>query len=368
MIVLNSAVGNYIRLNGEKYSYFAGNNYLGMANHPEIKKAAIEFIKKYGVNFAASRCTTGNADIHLELEKQLTSFKKKQDTVVFASGYQGNNIILEILKNKYSAVFMDQLAHPSIVSSVPKEITNINYYNHCNPAHLETLLEHHKRTNPLIITDGVFALTGEIAPLDKIYPLAKKYRAILIVDDAHSTGILGENGRGTPEYFNLPEDENIYQTETMSKALGSYGGFISGNKEFIETIRENSATYQASTSLPPAIVGASLASLKIIAENPELRHRLNEKSTKLREEISRMGFFTAGDGTPIIPVMFSKSEWAKGLSAFLEKKKIIAPYINYPVKLGKYMVRITVSANHTDDQIDKLLEILTKWKKKNGTD
>lgn len=368
MIVLNSAVGNFIRLEGKKYSYFAGNNYLGLADHPEIKKAAIEFVKKYGVNFAASRRTTGTADIHLELEKQLAGFKKNQDALVFASGYQGNSIILEILKNKYSHVFMDELAHPSIVGCVPREIANIYRYNHCDTNHLEMLLEKNRGTNPLIITDGVFALTGQIAPLDKIYVLVKKHNAILVVDDAHSTGILGQNGRGTPEHFNLPEDEAVYQTETMSKALGSYGGFISGSSSFIDLIRENSATYQASTSLPPAIIGASLASLKIITKNPDLRYRLNERSAKLRTEIYRMGFYTAGEGTPILPLMFSESERAKNLSAFLEKNRIIAPFIKYPVKLGKYMIRITVSANHTDDQINHLLEILTKWKKKNGTD
>lgn len=368
MIVLNSAIGNFIRLDGKKYSYFAGNNYLGLADHPEIKKAAIEFVKKYGVNFAASRRTTGTADIHLELEKQLSGFKKNQDTVVFASGYQGNGIILEILKNKYSAVFMDELAHPSIVGCVPREITNIYRYNHCDPNHLEMLLEQNMGANPLIITDGVFALTGQIAPLDKIYVLVKKHNAILVVDDAHSTGILGQNGRGTPEHFNLPEDEAVYQTETMSKTFGSYGGFISGRTSFIDLIRENSATYQASTSLPPAIIGASLASLKLIGENPGLRLQLLKISEGLKNEIKELGFHTNGGGTPIIPVMFSEAGQAQKLSAFLERNRIIAPFINYPVKLGKYMIRITVSANHTDDQINHLLEILTKWKKKNGTD
>ncbi len=368
MIVLNGAVGNYVRLDGKKYSYFAGNNYLGLADHPDLKKEASKFIKLYGVNFAASRRTTGTAEIHLELEKQLAVFKNTQESVVFASGYQGNSILLEVLKNKYSAVFMDQLAHPSIVAGIPREITKTYHYKHCDPNHLETLLEQSKGTRPLIITDGVFALTGEIAPLDKIYPLLKKFNGILVVDDAHSTGVLGKNGRGTPEHFNLPEDENIYQTETMSKALGSYGGFISGSIGLVDLIRENSATYQASTSLPPAIIGASQASLRIINENPGLRIHLLERSNELRQEIAAMGFHTAGDGTPIIPIMFSEAGLAKNLSIFLEKNKIIAPHINYPVKMGKYMVRMTVSASHTNEQTDQLLEVLTKWKKKNGTD
>lgn len=368
MILLNSAVGNFIKTDGKKYSYFAGNDYLGLANHPEVKKAAIKAIKLYGVNFAASRRTTGTSNIHIELEQQLASFKNKQNAVVFASGYLGNSILLDILRPVYSAVYVDQQAHSSIINSIPGNIKTVYYYNHCDPNHLETLLEQSKKTNPLVITDGIFALTGEIAPLDKIYVLVKKFSGMLVVDDAHSTGILGKTGKGTPEYFNLPNDENIYQTETMSKALGSYGGFISGSAGLIDLVREKSATYQASTALPPSIIGASLASLKIVNENPELCVQLHEKSKTLRNEIATLGFETNGNGTPIIPILFSNAEQAKKLSVFLEKKRIISPFINYPVKLGKSMIRITVSVNHTSTQTGQLLEVLNLWKKKYGTD
>ncbi len=367
MIILNSGVGNHVKHNGKKYSYFAGNNYLGLANHPVMKTASIQSIKKYGLNVSASRCTTGTADIHLELEKQLAIFKQKQDAVIFASGYQGNGILLEIMKNRYSAVFMDQLAHPSITGSIPRNIADIQYYNHCDTDHLENLLDRHKGSSPLIITDGIFALTGEIAPLDKIYPLVEKHNAILIVDDAHSTGILGDNGRGTPEHFKLDGEENIFQTETMSKALGGYGGFISGTKEMVNLIREKSATYQASTALPPPIVAAGIASLKIMYENPQLRIRLLENADKLRSEIIGLGFQTTKDKTPIIPIMLTTLSKAKDLSLFLESNEIIVPFVNYPVRQEKHMIRITVSASHTTDQIEILLKILKKWRDKNGT-
>ena len=144
MTILNSAVGNYIIHNHKKYSYFAGNNYLGLANHQDVKKAALKCIKKYGVNFAASRCTTGTAEIHIELEKKLAAFKNKENAIVFSSGYQGNSILLHVLKDRYSAVFIDQFAHPSIVSGIPKEISNIYYYRHCDSSHLENLIELHK--------------------------------------------------------------------------------------------------------------------------------------------------------------------------------------------------------------------------------
>ena len=367
MTILSSSVGNHIKCDGNKYSYFGGNNYLGLANHPVIKKASIRSIKLYGNNFSASRLTTGTADIHLELEKQLASFMQKQDAVVFASGYMGNGILLDILKSRYSTVFVDELAHPSITGSIPRGIENIQYFNHRDASHLGSLLEHHQRLNPLVITDGVFALTGEIAPLDKIYPLVEKHNAILVVDDAHSTGVLGENGRGTAEHFNLDWAENIYSTGTMSKALGGYGGFISGTNELTDLIREKSATYQASTSLPPSIVATGIASLEIIQKNPGLRVGLLERARELRNEIIGLGFQTTTDNTPIIPIMLAELSRAKDLSLFLENNRIIAPFMNYPVKLKGHMIRITLSASHTVEQIEKLLKMLKKWRDKNGT-
>lgn len=363
MIVLNSGIGNYIISNGKRYSYFGGNNYLGLATHPEVKAACIESVKKYGANFSASRCTTGTADIHLELEKQLSDFKGKQATVIFPSGYQGNSILLEILKDKYSAVLVDRFAHPSISAAIPRDNVKLLHYNHCDTDHLESLLDQHERHSTLVITDGIFALTGEIAPLDKIYPLVKKYRSVLVVDDAHATGVLGKTGKGTPEHFSLPEDSCIYQTETMSKALGSYGGFISGNKALTDLIREKSTTYQSSTSLPPPVIAAGIAAIKIMRENPDLRVNVLEKARSLRDSIYLLGFQTTKNETPIIPIILSSAEEARNLSFFLEEQELIVPFVNYPVKHEIHLLRITVSANHSTDQIELLLKMLKKWKK-----
>jgi len=364
MIVLDSGIGNYIYSNGKKYSYFAGNNYLGLASHPAVKEAAIRAVEKYGVNFSASRQTTGTSDLHLELENSLALFKGKQNAVVFASGFQGNTILLDILKDRYSSVFCDRNAHASILAGIPDSVANVAFYDHCDASSLENLLNKSKSGHPLIITDGVFSLTGETAPLDRIYPLVKKHNGLLVVDDAHSTGILGNTGKGTPEFFNLPEDEEVFQTETMSKALGGYGGFISGNSNLTKLIREKSATYQASTALPPPIAAAGIASLKIVRENPGLRHRVLENASTVRDEVIRMGFRTTGSGTPIIPVIFDSSAKAKSLSLFLEEQRIIAPFMNYPVKVEMHQIRITVSAIHTTGQIEILLDMLHQWKKK----
>ena len=362
MFVLENGIGNYIKLKNKRYSYFAGNNYLGLANHPALKKEAISSIDKYGISFSASRNTTGTSELHLELEKLLSEFKNKNDSVVFASGYMGNKILLHALQDQYSALFIDESAHPSIPDGIPPDISNVYFYDHCNSEHLERLLKKKNKQRPLIITDGLFALTGEIAPLDKIYPLAKKYNAILIVDDAHATGILGENGRGTPEHFQLDGAENIYQSETMSKALGTYGGFISATKNIITKIRDKSSVYIGSTSLPPPVVSAGCSAIKILKQHPELRSGLFENASYIRKEIQKMGFLTTPDNTPIIPLFFNSRENAIKLSEFLEENYFIVPYIKYPVKMDKFLVRLTASTTHTKDQIERLLELLKKWR------
>jgi 7-keto-8-aminopelargonate synthetase-like enzyme len=367
MVILEGGIGNYVYSNGRKYSYFGGNNYLGLANHPAVKKAVIQAVRKYGINFSASRRTTGSASIHFELEKELSLFKGKEDTVVFASGYQGNSILLEILKDNYSIVLADQLAHASIMAAIPCE-KKLICYDHFDADNLEQLIGSNNVSRPLVITDGVFALTGEIAPLDKIYPVVKKHKGLLVVDDAHATGVLGKTGKGTPEYFNLPEDENIYQTETMSKALGGYGGFISGTRELTELIREKSTTYQASTALPPPVVAAGIASLKIINENPGLRIRVIEEAVSLKENIASLGFKITQDETPIIPLIMSTADRAENLSLFLEKNGIIVPFMNYPFNREMHILRIAITASHSIAQIKTLLDNIKKWIKTNGKD
>jgi len=368
MIILNSGVGNYIYSKGKKYSYFGGNNYLGLANHPDIIAEAVEYINRYGVNFSASRRTTGTSDIHLELERELSVFKGTQDSVIFASGYLGNGILLETLKNRYSSIFYDEYAHPSIMGGIPRSIVNVKPYKHSDPDHLAMILDQHSESKPLIITDGVFALTGEIAPLDRIYPLVEKHQALLIVDDAHSTGILGKTGKGTFEHFNLPESGNMYQTETMSKALGCYGGFISGSMEFTDSVRDTSPAYQSSTALPPPIVAAGIAALKIIGKTPELRIQLLQKAATFKEEINSLGFHTVRDNTPVAPLIFSDAATARNLSLSLEENGIIVPYVQYPIKMDMHILRISITVDHTTGQTENLLRLLKKWKEKNGKD
>jgi 7-keto-8-aminopelargonate synthetase-like enzyme len=366
MIALDSGVSNYIQMEGRRYSLFSGNNYLGLSSHPALKKAARESLEKYGLNAAAARQTTGTTTVHLELEKELSDFKHQEDTVVFASGYMGNGIMLHALRDQYNAVFIDEAGHPSIFDGIPRDIHQVHRYKHCNLQHLEDLLKKHRNVKPLIISDGIFALTGEIAPLDELHSLAVKYGAVLVLDDAHATGVLGKNGTGTPEYFNLQDTGQVYQTDTMSKAMGVYGGFISSSKTIINRIRESSMAFLASTALPPPIASAACTSVRIIREHPGLRAMLSRNADEIRKGITSLGLQTSGAPTPIIPIYFSSLEKARQLSDYLKENGMIVPCVQYPVFTDKFIVRITVSAVHTMDQIEELIAIIKQWNLKHG--
>ncbi len=367
MVIIEGSVSNYIKSDDKTYSYFAGNNYLGLANHPDVVKDVIRAVEKYGVNFSASRQTTGTSELHLELEKLLSEYTDKPASVVFASGYMGNRILLHILKDKYSAIFFDELSHVSFRDGFPAQLSELYPYDHCNIEHLETLLKKHRKFKPMIVTDGIFPVTGEITPLNEIVQLARQYDATVIVDDAHAVGILGPNGRGTADHFSIDATDKIYQSATMSKAFGAYGGFISAGEEIIDAIRKESSMYLASTALPPPLLAAALSAVRIIRQQPELRKSLMVNANRIREGVKNLDLITNNEGTPIIPLFFNSEKEAVDLSLFLEKNNIIVPYVKYPVKLDKFIVRITGSAIHTNDQIENLLSVLKKWKNRYGS-
>lgn len=340
---------------------FAGNDYLGLARHPGLVQAATKALEKYGVNFFASRQTTGSSAVHVELENLLATFKDQQDALVFASGYLGNKLLLDALRDRYDLIFADALAHPSILEGIPRDCP-VQFYHHCAADHLEELLNKNDKDRPLVITDGIFALTGEISPLDELYQLVMRHDGLLIVDDAHATGVLGKTGKGTPEHFHLNGAPNLFQSETMSKALGAYGGFIATSAELVKKIRTKSLFYGASTALPPPLAAAGCASVKLICEHPEFRERLLRNAAYLREGIRELGYCSTDGITPIIPVFFDDEQNAKELSGFLKENHIITPAVHYPLKLEHFLVRITVTANHSTEQIDRLLFLLKQWR------
>ena len=365
-MILDSEVSNYIHIAGKRYSNFSGNDYLGLSSHPLVKKAAADAIEAFGLNTSASRQTTGTTKAHLELERELADFKEKEDAVVFASGYMGNQMLLRALGNSYDAVFVDEFAHPSILDGIPVFLRQIHAYKHCDPTNLEDLLEKHKDKKPLVVSDGIFPLTGAVAPLGDMYLLVKKYGATLVVDDAHATGVLGEKGTGTPEFFRLHREEDIYQTDTMSKAFGVYGGYISAGRRIINRVRKESTIYQASTALPPPLVAAAYASTRILRQTPGLRQTLLRNARDLRTKLLELDFQTTQGPAPIIPIFFSSPEKARSLSEYLKDHGIIVPFISYPVNMDRFIARITVTANHTADQIAEFLMYLKQWRSAHG--
>lgn len=367
MITLEGKVGETILIEGKPYHYFAGNNYLGLACNTNLTQAAMQALEHYGNNFSASRKTTGTAGIHLELEAKLAAFKDQEQSMVFASGYMGNKILLDYLCRDIDVVLTDSMAHASILDGIPRSVSTVKSFAHLNADDLEQKLAEYKNERVLIATDGIFALTGEIAPLDKIHALAEKYNALILVDDAHATGVLGENGRGTAERFGLSGSSRIFQPETMSKALGSYGGFIAGPAALICKLRESSAFYGASTSLPPALVASGCAALDYLNEHPGLHKTVIEKAIFVKTELEKLGFSTIQYPTPIVPLFFESEKEAEHFSTFLFENQIIAPAVKYPVKTSQSLVRMTLSAAHTPDQLEYLIQTIKTWKSKHGS-
>jgi len=349
-------IGSRGEFGGEEYLYFAGNNYLDLARRPELIEGAVEAAKKYGTTFGAGRTTTGTADIHLKLEKKLAEFKGTEAAIIFPSGYLGNQIILSGLVREGDALICDELAHPSILEALPRSKYEVVTFRHNDVDDLRNKIE--SKSRGLILVNGVDPSVGELAPLDKIEEVSRNGGFRILVDDAHATGVLGKNGRGTPEHFGVSSDR-IFQTETMSKALGSYGGFIAGSEEFIENLRDVSQTYRGSTPLPPAVVGASITAVKIATEEPELRDRVKSNAKHLSNKLISLNLDANWYGSAILKLDISE-KLSKKIYNHLLKKKIMVPYIHYPRLKSPGRLRLTVSAGHSERDIDTLVETIAE--------
>jgi len=353
---ITGKIGPRGEFGGEEYIYFAGNNYLDLARRPELIEGAVEAAKKYGTTFGAGRTTTGTSVIHLELEEKLAEFKGTEAAMIFPSGYLGNQIILSGLMKQGDTLLCDELAHPSILEALPRSKYKVVTFRHNDVNDLRNKLE--SKSRGLILVNGVDPSVGVLAPLDKIEEAAKGGDFRILVDDAHATGVLGKNGRGTPEHFGLNSDR-IFQTETMSKALGSYGGFIAGREEFIENLRDVSQTYRGSTPLPPAVVGASIAAVEIATEEPELRDRVRSNAKYLSSKLISLNLNANWYGSAIIKLDIPE-ELSKKIYSHLLEKRIMVPYIHYPKLESPGRLRLTVSAGHSERNIDTLVESITE--------
>ena len=365
---LSSPQGAWLVVDGKRVLNFCSNNYLGMANHPRIIQAAQEAVKKYGVGPAAVRSIAGTMDLHLELERRLAAFKGVEAAITFQSGFTANLGTIPALVSKEDAVFSDELNHASIIDGCRLSGAKIIRYAHCNPQDLDRVLseENAKYPRAMVITDGVFSMDGDIAPLDKIYEVVKKYNVILMVDDAHGEGVIGKGGRGIVDHFGLHGKVDI-EVGTLSKAFGVVGGVSAGNPVVVEWLRQRGRPFLFSSAMTVPDVAACLAAVDILEEFTELVDKLWENARYFKAEMRRLGFDTGLSTTPITPIMLGEAPLAQQFSRELFENGLFAMSIGFPtVPKGKARIRVMISAAHARDDLDKGLEIFTAVGRKLG--
>ena len=350
--------GPKVRFNGREYINFSSNDYLGLANHPYIINKVKRALDDYGYGAGASRLLSGGSILHKELEDKVAQFKDTEFALIFNSGYAANTGIIPAIAGEDDAIFSDELNHASIIDGCRLSRAKTLIYRHKDSLHLEDLIKKEKAKKKIVITDTVFSMDGDIAPLSDIYAICKKNNAILYIDDAHGTGVLG-NGRGALSHFNIRPEPSIIQMGTFSKALGSYGAFVAGSRDVIEWILNTARSFIYSTALPSCIVTGSIAALELVEKDSELIKRLWLNRTNITGCIKDIGYNIMVSETPIMPLKTGTVEDTLRISRHLFEKGIFAPAIRPPT-VKEPRIRITVTAAHTDEDIERLIEALRK--------
>ena len=344
-----------VKRNNQEFIMMASNNYLGLTHDLRVQQAAKYAVEQYGTGSGGARLTSGTFPLFNELELGIADFKHTEQALVFNTGYMANVGTITALMNKNSIIISDELNHASIIDGCRLSGARIERYNHKDIEHAEHILKNYKSSHKMIITDGVFSMDGDIAPLDKLYELGKEYNALLMVDDAHSTGVLG-NGRGTAHHFGLTDVD--VQLGTLSKALGSVGGYVAGRKELIEYLVNYSRSFIFSTALSPADIGAALEALNIVKNEPLVVEQLHENTAYMANKLQSMGI-ECDDETPIFPIIVGDNERALSLAHELEARGIIITAIRPPtVPVGESRLRMTVTAAHSQEQLDYVANTL----------
>ena len=338
-----------VKRNNREFLMMASNNYLGLTHDLRVQQAAKYAVEEYGTGSGGARLTSGTFPLFNELELGIADFKHTEQALVFNTGYMANVGTITALMNKNSIIISDELNHASIIDGCRLSGARIERYNHKDIEHAEHILKNYKSSHKMIITDGVFSMDGDIAPLDRLYELSKEYNALLMVDDAHATGVIG-NGRGTAHHFGLTDVD--VQLGTLSKALGSVGGYVAGRKELIEYLVNYSRSFIFSTALSPADIGAALEALTIVKNEPLVVEQLNENTAYMANKLQSMGI-ECDDETPIFPIIVGDNERALSLAYELELRGIIITAIRPPtVPVGESRLRMTVTAAHSQEQLD----------------
>jgi glycine C-acetyltransferase len=366
--IIGSEQGAEIIVNGTTVLNFCANNYLGLSAHPKVLEAAKKYIDLRGYGMSSVRFICGTQDIHKELEQKLSTFLGTEDTILYAAAFDANAGVFEPLFNEQDAIISDTLNHASIIDGVRLCKAQRFRYEHNNMADLEEKLkESAQLRSRIIVTDGSFSMDGTIAQLDKICDLADKYEAIVMIDECHSSGFLGKNGRGTHEYRNVMGRIDII-TGTLGKALGgASGGFTSGKKEIIDMLRQRSRPYLFSNTVAPSIVGASIAVLDMLSNTTELRDILEHNTKYFRTKMTEAGFDIKPGEHPIVPIMLYDAVVAQNFAAKLLEEGIYVIGFFFPVVAkGQARIRVQLSAAHNQRHLDKAIEAFTKVGKELG--
>ena len=365
---IGSAQGAWLTVDGKNVLNFCSNNYLGLANHPKIVEAAKEATKKYGVGPAAVRSIAGTTDLHIQLEQRLEKFKGAEDVITFQSGFTANLGTISALVGKEDVIFSDRLNHASIIDGCRLSGAKIVAYEHNDPSALEDAIKDNASSyrRALIITDGVFSMDGDIAPLPGLVEVAQKYDILFMVDDAHGEGVLGKGGRGIVDHFGLHGKVDI-EVGTMSKAFGVVGGMVAGDKGIIEWLRQRGRPFLFSSAVTAPDAAACLAAVDLLEESTELVDKLWTNAKYFKAEMKKLGFDTGVSETPITPVMLGEAPLAQQFSRELFEEGVFAMAIGFPtVAKGKARIRVMISAAHDNDDLGKGLEAFEKVGKKMG--
>lgn len=355
---LDAAQGSHTVIDGKEIFLMSSNSYIGLCDHVKLKEAAIAAINKFGVGAGGSRLTTGSYTLHRELEEKLADFKGTESCILFSTGYAANVGAISGVSDKDWVIFCDCLNHASIIDGIRLSGAKLVVYRHCDMKDLESKIKRYHTGKGLIVTDGVFSMDGDIAPVGKIVELAKKHNLMTMVDDAHATGVLGENGRGTLEHLGLKDAVDI-SMGTLSKAFGSEGGYIAGKRVLIDFLRHKAKSFIYSTALAPHNIAVALEALNIIRKEPDARKALAEKSLWFRNKLIEFGFNVPVNITPIIPLMVGDSETTVRFSKLLFNKGIYIPAIRPPtVPDGTSRLRISIMATHSYEDLEFALQEL----------
>ncbi|MBX3045963.1 MAG: glycine C-acetyltransferase [Anaerolineales bacterium] len=365
---LGSPQGAWLQVDGQRVLNFCSNNYLGLANHPRLLAAAEEAMRKYGLGPAAVRSIAGTMDLHVELDKRMAAFKGVEAAITLQSGFTANLAVLPALVDKEDAIFSDELNHASIIDGSRLSGATIVRYKHCDPADLQRVLAERRGEfrRALVVTDGVFSMDGDVAPLPEIYAVTSKADAILMVDDAHGEGVLGKGGRGIVDHFDLHGKVDV-EVGTFSKAFGVVGGVVAGNARIVEWLRQRGRPFLFSSAMTVPDVAACLAAVDLLEESNELVERLWANTEFFKKEMQALGFDTGKSVTPITPVMLGDEQLAQKFSKAMFEAGVFAMAIAFPtVPRGTARLRVMISAAHSTSDLEHGLQAFADVGRKLG--